>query len=282
MSIESIAEAVIYELKKPSTEKELLVRLRTNIEPYIYNYLTVNYYSILQKAWENYAPPLTAKYAYVVVERRCHPNFDFILKNIAWANPNMSVYIFCSDVNEQFVLSLLGDKARYFNIVQAFTGDVSREQGLMEYNTLMTTKEMYGIVDAEYMLTIQMDVFIRRPLEPEIFVGDYWGAPWIWNPNAAGGGGATIRKISSMIELCTKNIYHGDPLKDSEDIWICERVEEMGYEVPDIDFRATRIMESVFVRNPFIIHQFWSFLGNCIDKNYDELVDYLKTLLTLA
>ena len=280
MSIESIAEAVIYELKKPSTEKDLLVRLRTNIEPYIYNYLTVNYYSILQKAWENYAPPLTAKYAYVIIERRCHPNFDFILKNIAWANPNMSVYIFCSDVNEDFVLSLLGDKAKYFNIVQAFTGDVSREQGIIEYNMLMTKKETYEIIDAEYILTIQMDVFIRRALDPEIFVGDYWGAPWIWNPNAAGGGGATIRKISSMIEICTKNIYSED-LGKAEDIWFCERVKEM-YEVPDNDFRATRIMESVFARNPVIVHQFWSFLGNCVYKTFDELIDYLKTVLTLA
>jgi hypothetical protein len=278
MSIESIAEAVIYELKKSSTEKELLINLRTNIEPHIYNYLTVNYYSILQKAWETYAPPLTAKYAYVIVERRCHPNFDFILKNIAWANPNMSVYIFCSDVNEAYVLSLLGDKAKHVNIVQAFTDNVSRDQGWIEYNTLMATKDMYEIIDAEYIVTIQMDVFIRRPLTPEIFVGDYWGAPWKWNPKMAGGGGATIRKVSSMIELCTKNIYHGDPFKESEDIWICERLEGT---VPDLDFRAMNIMESVFVTNPVLVHQFWSFLGNCADKSFDELVDYLRTILTI-
>jgi hypothetical protein len=280
MSIESIAEAVIYELKKPYTEKELLVNLRNKIEPFIYNYLTINYYSILQKAWENYAPPLTSKHAYVVIERRCHPNFDFILKNIAWANPNMSVYIFCSDVNEQFVLSLLGDKAKYFNIVQAFTGDVSRDQGIIEYNTLMATKDIYEIVEAEYMLTIQMDVFIRRPLDPEIFVGDYWGAPWIWNPTAAGGGGATIRKISSMLEICTKNTYEGS--EKAEDMWICDRVNDMGYQFPDVDFRAMRIMESVYSTNPVIVHQFWSFLGNCSDKTFDELVGYLNTILTLA
>ena len=135
----SIAEAVICEIAKDLPEAEMLRTLRTNIEPYIYNHLSQKYYTKLKDHWDTYMPPLDSKYAYVIVERRCHPNFDFVLKNIAWANPNMAIYVFCSDYNEKFVYSLLGDKVKNVNIVQAFTGEGGKE-GVSDFSKLLCSK----------------------------------------------------------------------------------------------------------------------------------------------
>jgi len=282
MSIESVTEAIICELKQTiQTEKDTLRRLRINLEPYIFNYLSTTYYQKLQEHWNTYMPPLNSKYAYALIERRCHPNIDFLLKNIAWANPTMSIYIFCSDLNENYFRALLGDKISNITIIQAFTGEASPEEGYKEFTKLLANIEYYECFDkeVEYIMTLQTDVFIRRKITEDIFVGDYWGAPWKWDRDSPGGGGVTIRKVSSMKEICKKYTYDFDE-KVLEDIWFCDKVKKLGLDFPDLDFRAMRIMESVYVTNPVAIHQFWTFAYELKDNSYDEVISYIKQILT--
>jgi hypothetical protein len=157
---------------------------------------------MLQEHWESYRPPLTSEHAFVIVERRAHPNFRFILQNMAWAAPHMAVYLFCSDENLDFIEAILGDKINSFHIIEAFQGDVSREEGKIGYNDVMTDYRFYESISSRYILTIQMDNIIRRKIPASMFTGDYWGNPWAWRTHAAGGGGATVRRVAAMIELC--------------------------------------------------------------------------------
>jgi hypothetical protein len=282
MSIESVTEAIIYELKQTfQSEKDSLRRLRINLEPYIFNYLSTTYYQTLQEHWNTYTPPLNSKYAYAFIERRCHPNIDFLLKNIAWANPTMSIYIFCSDLNENYIRALLGDKISNITIIQAFTGEASPQEGYKEFNKLLANIEYYECFDkeVEYIMTVQTDAFIRRKITEDMFIGDYWGAPWKWDHESAGGGGVTIRKVSSMKEICKKYTYEFDE-NVLEDNWFCDKVKKLGLAYPDVDFRAMRIMESVYVTNPVAIHQFWTFAYELKDNSYDEVVSYIKQILT--
>ena len=112
--------------------------LRYILEPYIYNFLLITYGPALDRFWQTYIPPKKADNAFVIVERRPHPNFWYILRNIAWAGPQMSVYIFCSDENIDFIRTLLGDKAQHFNIIQFFKGNIPREQAIQDYNNFYT------------------------------------------------------------------------------------------------------------------------------------------------
>ena len=275
MSIQSVTQVILSELNKPG--EDIHDRLRLTIEPYIYNYLSVNYYSKLQAHWINYRPPKNSRNVFAIIERRCHPNFDFVLKNVAWANPNMALYIFCSDENENYIMALLGDKAEYITLIKAFSGTVSREQGKTDYNNFLTSVKMYEAFhkSIEYCLTIQMDVFIRKAVTDDMFVGDYWGNPWAWDPDMPGGGGATVRKISTMIDICTKNKY----VTGVEDGWFATHIKNDNYSFPDIDFRAFMIMESLRVMDPVIVHQFWTFLDN--DMAFDELDHFLQNILSL-
>jgi hypothetical protein len=189
----------------------------------------------------------------------------------------MAIYIFCSDENENYIKALLGNKAQYITLIQAFSGTASREQGKTDYNNLLTSVKMHEAFDksVEYCLTIQMDVFIRRAVTDDMFIGDYWGNPWAWDPDMPGGGGATIRKISTMIDICSKYKY----LTGVEDAWFAIHIQNDNYNFPDIEFRAFIIMESLFVIDPVIVHQFWTFLNN--NMTFDELEYILKNILSL-
>ena len=161
-------------------QQDRLHAFRVELEPYIYHYLIEQYGLRLNAVWENYIPPLKSDKAYVLVERRTHPNYPFLLKMMAWAAPHLSVYLVCSEENLEFIKAILGDKIEHFHIIVAYSGEVDRDQGRTEYNQLLTNASFYEQIDAEYIVTMQMDVFLRRKLTDDLFCGDYWGAPWGW------------------------------------------------------------------------------------------------------
>ncbi len=275
--------AAAYEVAKIESKKhESNARLdvyRNSLEPYVYSHLIENYGKMLQEHWESYLPPLESEHAFVIVERRAHPNFRFVLQNMAWSAPHMAVYIFCSDENRAFIEAILGDKADSFHIIEVFKGDVSREEGKNGYNHVMTDYRFYEFITATYILTIQMDNIIRRKISESMFVGDYWGNPWAWRTDAAGGGGATVRRVAAMIELCKK--HRPDPSTDIpplEDAWVAERA--ISY--PNFEFRRAHLMESVPTEDPVVLHQFWTFADAYIVMPRDEVVKYWTHLLTLS
>jgi hypothetical protein len=291
MSLEAIIAVAQYhwskwQLRLQSASKENFSQLqqdrlhafRTELEPYIYHYLIEQYGLRLNAVWESYVPPLKSDKAYVLVERRAHPNYPFLLKMMAWAAPHLSVYLVCSDENLEFIKEILGDKIEHFNIIVAYSGEVDRDQGRTEYNELMTDASFYEQIDAEYMLTMQMDVFLRRKLTDDLFCGDYWGAPWSWCAHRAGGGGATIRHVQKMIEVCKEN--RSDPLVpciDCEDSWMSDRIQDF----PSLDFRRAHIMESMPAEDPVIVHQFWTFLDNYDIQDRAQCTENMKRILTI-
>jgi hypothetical protein len=271
-------EVAKIESKKHEPGKRLDV-YRNVLEPYFYSHLIENYGTMLQDHWKSYRPPRESEHAFVIVERRAHPNFRFILQNMAWAAPHMSVYLFCSDENRAFIEAILGDKADSFHIVEVFTGDVSREEGKNGYNHIMTDYHFYEFISSTYILTIQMDNIIRRKIPASMFVGDYWGNPWAWRTAAAGGGGATVRRVAAMIELCKK--HRPDPainIPPLEDAWVAERTLSF----PDFVFRREHLMESIPAENPIVLHQFWTFADAYISMPRDNVVSYWAHLLTLT
>ena len=293
MNIEAIQQLVKYEYEK--CEEELFRsidkqkastnkfrRLRLTLEPYIFNLLILRYGQKLDEFWKSYLPPKRADKAFVIVERRCHPNFWFVLRNIAWANPNMSVYIFCSDVNINFLKGLIGDKIDNFNLIQVFKGDPSLEEAIKDYNNFLTSWKMYETIDAEWSLLVQMDVFIRRKLPDSIFVGEYWGYPFGWRPDYAGGGGAIVRNIKKLYELCKQHRPNCEEnVGVTEDVWFCEKMLETGATVPSFDFRRDHIMENVPSIDPYVVHQFWTYIDFFKGKiDSDIFKNYWDHILT--
>lgn len=262
----------------PEKEDERLNYLRYTLEPHIYNYLIEKHMPIFNETWKTYLPPKNAKNACVIIERRLHHNFEFILKNISWAAPQLSVYLFCSDMNESYIRAILGDKVNHYNIHPVFKGIKTVQEGKAEYNRFLTSAHTYRMINAEYILTIQMDNFIRRKIHDIFFIGDYWGNPWAWNMRSPGGGGGTIRRISKMIELCEAE---GPCIDDNEDSWIADRIINNGL-YPSLQIRGTIFMESIPSDHPVCIHQFWTFIHNYIKCPREEAISILKHILSLS
>jgi hypothetical protein len=283
MSFDSIYDVINIVRDANQDVTKRLDAYRHKLEPYIFNYLIEHYGPRFQKFWETYLPPKKAERAFIIVERRDHPNFKFVLQNIAWSNPNMSVYIFCSDINYSFILSLLGDKAPFFNITQIFKGNPPRFEAVSEYNRTLKDYRFYEQIDAKYGITVQMDTIFRKKIPDHIFVGDYWGNPWAWKQSSPGGGGATIRNISSLKFLC--RLYNPMPEtdmnSDAEDSWISDHMTLLSMSYPDIEFRKNHIMESMPAEDPVILHQFWTFSDQYLSMPQKELINYWKRLLTI-
>jgi hypothetical protein len=279
----------IYEVAKQAYDSRdpnqtlRLDRFRQVLEPYLYHYLIEQHSPLLNTFWTDYVPPTVsaAKRAFVIVERRPHPNFAFILKNTAWADPANAVYLFCSDANLPFIKALLGPKEPHFKIIVAFQGLGSREEGKADYNRLLTSARFYEQFDhtIEHIVTVQMDAFFRRKLPNEFYTGDYWGNPWAWRQNLPGGGGITVRRLSKMIAICTAS---SNADLDNEDAWISDRIIETGSNFPPIEFRREAIMESLPAQNPYCLHQFWTFLENYMAAPKHVVITYWTRLLSLT
>jgi hypothetical protein len=123
-----------------------------------------------------------------------------------------------------------------------------------------------------------MDTIFRQKISTEIFYGDYWGNPWAWKPNYPGGGGATVRRIAYMINICDNIINHR---AEAEDSWFSERILETNGVFPPLSFRNEIIMESMPAKDPYILHQFWTYLHNYMNLPKEAFIQYWKHLLTI-
>jgi hypothetical protein len=261
--------------------KDTLHYYRTQLEPYVFNYLNLMYGQKLDEFWKTHQFPKKNKYAFVIVERRIHPNWWFVLRNIAWAAPNFSLYIFCSDINHDFIKTILGDKADNVNIINWYKGNPDRDTAFKEYNITFKMPSFYEKIDAEYLITVQMDCYFLQKIPDWIFCGTYYGAPWGWDQTKGGNGGLSIRNVKDMIEICQKEkstILNNE----GEDSHFSQMLEKYNYYLPPLEFRKKVIQESFPVDSiPIGTHQFWTYLHNYKLNNKTEFTSSIEKLLTL-
>jgi len=276
-------------------DNERYQKIRAETEPLVFAHLQERYGKMLTDFWQTYLPPLKTPHAFVMCERRAHPNMWFILRNIAWAGPNMAVFIFCSSENYSAIKALLGNKANSFHLIQYFDGNpAERKDAIREFNNFYTNYQVYeqivALSGAEYIVTVQMDNYFRKRLVPQLFVGDYYGACWTWNFDLAGGGGLTMRRVQKMIEICKEhrpNVSIDVPDCAGEDYWIASKIQPDKF--PDVLDRLGIFLErSVivmmgdkkgFIIDPYAVHQTWAYCYQEFSR--DEYLFIWKELLTL-
>jgi hypothetical protein len=257
---------------------ETLDKYRCDLEPYVWQHLMVRYGAQLDTYWKTHTFAKKSTYAWVIVERRAHPNWWFLLRNILWAAPHFSLYIFCSDQNIKFVKALLGDKVNDVHIISWYEGFATRQEGKDQYAITFKNPSFYKHIDAEYMIRVEVDTYLRHKIPEGIFMGDYYGAPWAWAPEKPGGGGLIIRNIKNMIELCERENHSGI---EADDAWIGDKLIVHGYTFPPFEVRSHIFSENFPVPNPIGVHQFWTFLENFNIGNPSEFKGHLDRYLTI-
>jgi hypothetical protein len=262
-------------------QEDTLHFYRTQLEPYVFNYLSMKYGSQLEEFWKTHQFPKKSKYAFIMVERRCHTNWWFVLRNIAWAAPHFSLYIFCSDLNYDFIRSVLGDKAENVHIIQCFKGIADRRAGYLQSSILVQAPIFYKSIDAEWCINVHLDAYFLQKIPDWIFTGTYYGAPWGWNPTRAGNGGLSIRNIPNMIDLCQREV--DNVLSDcADDVYICNALEKHGFEIPPFDFRVKVFQENF--PTPYNVigtHQFWTYIHNYNMSDKAAFTENIKKLVTI-
>lgn len=259
-------------------QEETLDKYRNDLEPYIWQHFMFNYGPKLDEFWKTHQFPKKSKRAWLLVERRCNQNWWFLLRNMAWAGPDFSLYIFCSDENYEFIRKLLGNKAENVNIIKWFKGFATRQEGKDHYAQTFKLPGFYKLIDAEYFIRVEMDTYLRRKIPESIFRGDFYGAPWGWKPELPGGGGLVIRKIKTMIDLCIKENCTN---LEADDDWVCKKVIEYGLNYPSLEYRKEIFSENFPVMDPIGVHQFWTFLDNFDISNPDKFREHLSRYLKI-
>ena len=90
------------------------------------------------------------------------------------------------------------------------------------YNQMCQEASFYELFKIyKYILIYQTDAFVFYDnLKYFIDLGyDYYGAPWPHHSDKIGNGGFSLRKVSTMIELCKKC----EKVEENEDMWFCLR-----------------------------------------------------------
>ena len=250
---------------------------RTRYEPFVYDILKQRYGPALDEFWKGYEPPLVSDRAFVIVERRCHPNLWFILRNAAYFGRGWSIYLFCSKQNAAYCAAILGDKLPFVHLNILFNEIVDGPTGVREYNELLKQESFWERIRAEHLCVLEMDCYLRKPIPEELLKYDYVGTPWGWALQTPGGSGLTLRRRTAMLNVC-KEGDHSIPMQDH---FAGEGMFQLGYSWlrarPD---GVKTFVESYYTDDPVGVHQWWTFFFNRFLFNQDKGI--VRNLLTLA
>jgi len=248
---------------------ETIHNKRMHLEPLIYDILKIKYYTIFDKFWNENSIPKNSNKAIVLVERRIHENLAFILRNMFYFARYWSIVVICSDINYNYLKSICGNNN--VKLLQLFEGNPDRDKGRKEYNDLLKSLEFYEMLPYEHLFFVEMDTYLRKPIDESMFEYDYVAAPYNWDFSSAGGG-MSYRKKSVMIDIC-KRFTSTTPMQDC---FANEGIKALGYKMPNYLDGMKYICESCFCVDPMGVHQWWTFFTKNIEHKEIIFHNYLK------
>jgi hypothetical protein len=211
----------------------------------------------LDAFWERASFPVKSSHTILFVERRIHPNTDFVLKNMMYFCPGFSLTIVCSKENEPQIRDILGPRhCKTTKFIIPFDSNPKDVQiAYADNNSLMTNPDFWRQIDAEFALTSQTDNYLLRRL-PSVLEGlDYCACYWTWRANVVGGGGLTWRRVSKVIEMCEMRPNSGV----AEDCFFSEMCEYVDARRLDFEEGREIFCESYLPDKPIGVHQWWTY-----------------------
>jgi len=234
---------------------------RNQLDHFVFDYLKEAYGDDLDAFWNTYTVPKISDKAIILVERRCHPNLEFCLKNAVYFARGYSVHIFCSESNIDFIKHICGSQENNIHFHIQFKGIGTREEGKYEYNTLLKQKNFWESFTEEHLLIFETDCYLIKPIPESIYKYDYVASKWSWYLDKPGGGGLSYRKRSAMLKIC-------DAFKDDisceghlQDTFASEGVELLKLKTTATDDLQVYFNESMFIQDNTVgLHQWWTYI----------------------
>jgi len=256
------------------TKDDYLHYKRVNLDTFIFNSLRDLYGNQLQNFWNKTDTiPFKSDKAIVIVERRCHPNLEFVLQCAAYFARGYTIHIFCSEANLEFVRLICKKQDANIHYHLTFQTIGTPEQGKIEYNNLLKMKSFWDLFTEEHILMMETDCYLQRPIPDSIYKFDYVASAWPWLALEAGGGGLSYRKTSAMKQICALDDFVGInyPMQDN---FISNGIKEIGAK-----FSHDYFTECSFSYKSIGTHQWWTFFE--YDEENEGLYSQIKYYLTL-
>jgi hypothetical protein len=254
-----------------TTEQRHLKRMC--LDTLLYDILKQKYSEKLKGFWDQYKVPRTSDSTLVFIERRIHPNLAFLLYNAAYFARGWNIVVICSDINYEYCKKICGHNASSVDIRPWFKGNPTPEVGKQEYNNIQKETTLYESLPGEYLLFLEVDCYVRKPIPEEWKKYDLVAAPYEWDTETVGGG-FSYRKKSSMIEI-TKH-YKDDVW--AADAYIMNGIKTLGMKIPPFELGITYISESCIYEDPIGVHQWWTFF---FPNQMEDAPDIFHSLLSL-
>lgn len=264
----SVFESIESSLSIFKSEDDYLHQKRLILDVFVFDALKRLYSSHFKEHWNTYTVPYISNKAIVIVERRCHPNLEFILHNVSYFAPGYAIHIFCSNANLSFIELVCGSQLNNIHIHPIFSNIGTPEDGKFEYNNILKTKAFWNIFKEEHILIIETDCYLLQHIPESIYEYDYIGSQWPWlDQSEPGGGGLSYRKCSIMKQICELDIISDKHLQDT--------FASAGIKILNGKYSHKFFTESLYIENPIGVHQWWT---HC--RNRPEIVmKYLKLRL---
>lgn len=268
MSIESVIESLSLSRSAYSDRGAFLHRCRVELEPFIYSYLRDRYGKVLSDYWKSCTIPRKSDKAIIIVERRCHPNLEFTIQNAVYFARGYSLHIVCSEANKAFVEEICSTQCNSVHIHPVYKDIGTAESGKKEYNLLLKSYGFWSSFSEEYILCMETDSYLLRPIPDSIYKYHYVASKWHWVPEQAGGGGITHRRRSFMLEISTLDSLQG---VEMQDCFASEGLLSLGYPVCSED-----IFGEAYITDGLIgTHQWWTFICDDIHNIKDAVINLI-------
>jgi hypothetical protein len=268
LPILDVFETILKNRRSFKTSAEFYDSCRTKLDAPIFQLLNQHYGSIFNTFWnETNTIPSESKKGIVFVERREHPNLEFCLKNGAYYARGFSIHIVCSKANLEFIKRICGSQLENIHLHVEWDDYGTPEQGKREYNELLKTRRFWEYFSEEYILTMETDSYLLKPIPASIVQYDYVASKWPWLPKEPGGGGLSWRKISMMLDICDRS--PSNPLM--QDSFVSDGVKLLGYTYPTIQTNMNYFTEAFSSPNAIGTHQWWTF---CCSQGLPKFIEY--------
>ena len=160
-------------------------------------------------------------YTAIIIEPRCHPAFELVLRNyINNLDNRWRIIIFHGILNKDYILNIIKNNYIYENRKRIKLIKLNiKNLSINEYSMILMHENIYKYIPTEIFLIFQTDTLISEKYKNIIYdfiKYDYVGAPWR-NGNI-GNGGLSLRRKSKMIEIIRNkknkfrlpNIYYNE------------------------------------------------------------------------
>jgi len=219
------------------------------------------------------AIPIESKYEAVLIEYRCFPHLEFIIRNnILKLGHKWAFTVICGNLNYEFITNMCQSISQNIKIIKTNYNNLFPSQ----YSKFLSKLDFWNLLTGKHILLYQEDSIIFKHNIEDFLYFDYIGAPWGLGKNdnnsGVGNGGLSLRTKDIMIQIINKKsmdttIFNSNTLEymkntksfvPPEDVYFTKNMEDFNIGILADRNSATKFStESILYEDSFAGHGFW-------------------------